>query len=280
MMRHFKSKPKRFVISTLLFLILLAAGGKEYPQENADTGQLDSYIENAGKDWKIPGMAAAIVKDGQVVLAKGYGLREFSKPEKVDEKTLFAIASNTKAFTAATLDGMISRVALVPEIKLGLVVLTNSINDLPKALMYRIIDTYLEVTPRDWSRIYLDRYRESIEKEKQQLAEITKNKTPCPVKLEDYTGRYGGPMYGDARVSRENKNLVLRFLPAPVLISDLSHLHYDTFQLKLRNTLSFIPHGMGTVQFMRDKNGNVVEMKVDIPNQDFWFHELEFKKKE
>jgi hypothetical protein len=143
------------------------------------------------------------------------------------------------------------------------------------------LDSYIETAGKDWSRIYLDQYRKSAEKEKQRAAEITKKKkkTRWPMKLEDYTGRYGEPMYGDARVSLENKKLVPGLLPAPVFISDLSHLHYDTFQLKLRNFFSFIPNGIGTVRFIRDKDGNVVEMKVDIPNHDFWFYELEFKKK-
>jgi hypothetical protein len=57
-------------------------------------------------------------------------------------------------------------------------------------------------------------------------------------------------------------------------------MSYDTFLLKLRNKFSFIPHGIGTVQFLRDMDGKVVEMKVDIPNHDFFFTELEFKKKE
>jgi hypothetical protein len=180
------------------------------------------------------------------------------------------------------LDGMISRVALVPEIKLGLVILTNSINGLPTALGYKIIDTYLGVKPKDWSGIYLERYRESVKKELQRGIDITKKHekgTNAEVKLEDYAGLYGGPMYGDAKVTLQKGKLVLELLPAPVFISDLAHLHYDTFVLKLRNTLSFVSHGTGTVQFIRDKQGNVVEMKLDIPNRDFWFDELEFKKK-
>jgi CubicO group peptidase (beta-lactamase class C family) len=44
-------------------------------------------------------MAIAIVKDDKVIFAKGYGIRELGKNERVDENTLFAIASNSKAFT-------------------------------------------------------------------------------------------------------------------------------------------------------------------------------------
>ena len=55
------------------------------------------------KQFDVPCIAVAIVKDGRVVLERGYGLREIGKPEKVDAHTMFAIASNTKAFTATAL---------------------------------------------------------------------------------------------------------------------------------------------------------------------------------
>ncbi|MCC7301923.1 MAG: serine hydrolase [Bacteroidia bacterium] len=60
---------------------------------------MDSIIEMEMKRWKVPGMAVAIVYHGKVVFSQGYGVRETGKPEKVDEHTLFAIGSNTKAFT-------------------------------------------------------------------------------------------------------------------------------------------------------------------------------------
>ena len=57
---------------------------------------LDNYIEQALEDWMIPGAAVLVVKDGQVVIQKGYGVIENGKTDKVDENTLFMIASNTK----------------------------------------------------------------------------------------------------------------------------------------------------------------------------------------
>ena len=52
-------------------------------------------------DWKVPGLSVAVVKDGQVVFAKGYGVRELGQPEPVSTRTLFAVGSTTKAMTAA-----------------------------------------------------------------------------------------------------------------------------------------------------------------------------------
>lgn len=63
----------------------------------------DDYVNAAMKDWDVPGMAIAVIKDDKIVYAKGYGVREIGKPETVDERTIFAIGSSSKAFTAATI---------------------------------------------------------------------------------------------------------------------------------------------------------------------------------
>ena len=66
--------------------------------------QFDAFVAAVQKKFDVPGVAVAIVKDGQVVMERGYGVRELGKPAKVDAHTMFAIASNTKAFTAASLN--------------------------------------------------------------------------------------------------------------------------------------------------------------------------------
>ncbi len=63
----------------------------------------DAYMADALKTFEVPGIAVAIVKNGKVVMERGFGVRELGKPARVDAHTLFAIASNTKAFTAAAL---------------------------------------------------------------------------------------------------------------------------------------------------------------------------------
>jgi CubicO group peptidase (beta-lactamase class C family) len=61
----------------------------------------DAYVASAMEKWGVPGVAIAYARDGKVFLVKGYGVRTIGRPEKVDENTVFAIASLTKAFTAA-----------------------------------------------------------------------------------------------------------------------------------------------------------------------------------
>ncbi|MBE0711844.1 MAG: beta-lactamase family protein, partial [Candidatus Aminicenantes bacterium] len=63
----------------------------------------DAIVAQAMKTFDVPGMGIAVVKDGKVVLAKGYGVRKIGDPAPVNAQTLFGIASNTKAFTATAL---------------------------------------------------------------------------------------------------------------------------------------------------------------------------------
>jgi CubicO group peptidase (beta-lactamase class C family) len=64
---------------------------------------LDIYMNRALTNWRIPGVAVCVVKDGKVVVMKTYGVKELGLPAKIDENTLFMIGSNTKAFTATAL---------------------------------------------------------------------------------------------------------------------------------------------------------------------------------
>lgn len=65
--------------------------------------QIDSVAEKTLKTFNVPGVAVAVIKDGKVIHAKGYGVRSIKTNQKVDEHTLFGVASNTKAITAAAL---------------------------------------------------------------------------------------------------------------------------------------------------------------------------------
>lgn len=84
----------------LLFAVLAPAGLLAQPAPLAD---LDAYIQSGMAEWGIPGLAIAVVKDDEVVFARGYGVRQLDAPEPVDEHTLFGVASTTKAMTATAL---------------------------------------------------------------------------------------------------------------------------------------------------------------------------------
>lgn len=140
-LRQFQS---RCLVLMLLIGTVIAAG------QDAPLQGFDDYVAKAVKDWEVPGLAIAVVKDDKIVFAKGYGVRELGKPAPVTDRTLFAIGSTTKAFTAATL------AILVDEGKLKW-------DDSPTKYLagFRLYDPYVtrEMTVRDLltHRLGLDR---------------------------------------------------------------------------------------------------------------------------
>ena len=104
--------PSRCLLALGLFLLMPWSGNAtaadapmaaEARDSAFDPAELDAWVAQVRERFEVPGVAVAVVKDGQVVLERGWGVREIGKPAPVDEHTLFAIASNTKAFTAASL---------------------------------------------------------------------------------------------------------------------------------------------------------------------------------
>jgi len=89
------------------FTVMMAAFPHVARAQSAPPADLDAYITRAMKTFEVPGIAVAIVKDGKVVLAKGYGVRRLGQAAVVDADTLFGIGSNTKAFTTAALSTLV-----------------------------------------------------------------------------------------------------------------------------------------------------------------------------
>ncbi len=508
-------------ISVFLLFVQLAALGVAQPVGTPDAAQFSALIEKSRSDWNVPGLSVAVVKDGQVILAQGFGVRELCKPESVDADTLFAIASNTKAFTAAALaileeegklrwddrvqqhlpwlqlydayvsaelrvddllchrsglgtfsgdllwwgtpysaeevlrrtkhlpakgpfrahygysnlmflaageviskssgqswpqfiqerilqpvgmsrtvtsvkaldavgntatphkpsldkvspipwynwdtmaaaggiissandmakwlrvqldrgriddshrlfseassrrmwspqtvmpisesaqkrtptthfrayglgwvladykgrmtvshgggyDGMYSYVLMVPEEKLGVVVLTNSMTGISTPLANTMIDRFLGGEQTDWLTPGLERDNADRAAFYKRIAETTTAKTQetQPSRGNDaYAGTFRCPLYGDAMVCIEESGLVLKLLPNPELIADLTHLHYDTWVIHWRKDFAWFAEG--TIQFVPDAGGSFQELRLDVPNDDLWFDELKLRR--
>ena len=110
---------------TILLVVLMWLPLASFAQNNLsqeDISNIESYIEQIRTDWQIPGMGVSIQKDGEILLCKGFGVKNLDNPQdKVDPHTLFQIGSVTKSFTAyllATLveEGLISWENTVKEI--------------------------------------------------------------------------------------------------------------------------------------------------------------------
>ena len=86
----------------LAVLIVAAAALRAQAPANA-LPDLDAYVARVMRMFEVPGVALSVVKDGRVVVAKGFGVRKLGEPAPVDARTLFGIASNTKLFTATAL---------------------------------------------------------------------------------------------------------------------------------------------------------------------------------
>lgn len=76
-------------------------------ETQVDLVELDKYYANMVKDWDVPSATIGIVKDGNLIFTGNYGALEVGKNEKPDENTLYAIASNSKAFTSAIIGMLI-----------------------------------------------------------------------------------------------------------------------------------------------------------------------------
>jgi CubicO group peptidase (beta-lactamase class C family) len=91
------------IILGFVFLPSLASLASSAPALPIAPKTIDATVARAMKAFQVPGMAVGIIKDGKLIYAKGYGVRELGKPAPVDADTLFQIGSNTKAFTSAAL---------------------------------------------------------------------------------------------------------------------------------------------------------------------------------
>ena len=178
------------------------------------------------------------------------------------------------------LDGMLSYTVLIPEEKVGFVVLTNSESRGFGIMMNKIRDVFVDAPKRDWNAEAVEQIKTQKAEDEKERAKVDASRvanTKPSLAISSYAGTYGDKMYGDVVVSEENGKLVMRFTPAPNFVADLEHWHYDTFQIKWRPSTSYnFPRGF--VTFTIDKNGKTDELKIDQPNNDFWFYELSPKR--
>jgi hypothetical protein len=177
--------------------------------------------------------------------------------------------------------GYISRVTLVPDKKLGVVILTNNMNYVPALLRYKILDLFLTKNQKrktDREKIILEMIEKQEKRKKDQKAEReqkrVKSTTPS-LALGKYVGVYEDRVYGKAKIGLEMKKLVLTLLPTKdVFTSPMDHWHYNTFRIRFKD--ESLPNGFVTFDFNSD--GKITGFTIDLPNPDFHFHHLDFKK--
>lgn len=179
------------------------------------------------------------------------------------------------------LAGLVSKIQLVPEENLGIIVLTNQEeNGAYQAIIYHLLDHYLKLAPTDWITAFREaksrQLAEAAEVEKKQSSSRSINSKPS-LPIEKYAGTYDDAWYGTATVRLESGRLILRLDHTPAMVGELEHWQYDTFRTRWRDRSLADAY----VTFSLDQNGAIQAMKMVAisPLADFSFdyQDLSFK---
>ena len=175
--------------------------------------------------------------------------------------------------------GYISKVAIIPEENLGVVILNNGFElFVNEAIFYSIVDIITDNYTNDWINYYLSNKRESEsnEREFEEKRFTSRNLDTKPtIALKNYSGKYYDTMYGDALVEFKNNILTLSLMPAKqIFTGELEHWSGNTFKVQFKDP--FLPFGL--IQFELNELNKVIGFKIDLPSGDFHFQNLDFKK--
>ena len=225
-------------------------------------------------------------------------IKELTSPETIlsvsDERKSFGIHFRTYAMGWVAYDysgykilehggsmpGYSSKVAFIPEKNTGIIILNNGFNFFSNnALLFSYLDIILEKEINNWPEYYLQKQRDFNDATKTQNAErIAQRKvnTKPSLELTKYTGIYEDIMYGKAEVTMDKNKLSITFLPSSKFLhSKMEHWHDNSFKVTFNDV--YLPFGI--INFDVDTLTNQVNgFKIDLPNNDFHFHNLDFKK--
>ncbi len=175
-------------------------------------------------------------------------------------------------------DGMVSVIQMLPEEKLGFIMLTNGLQAPLGALPSYTFDRFLGKPERDWSKEHLKGTMKA-KKEDTRIADRKKARVPDTkpsLAAPKYAGTYHADIYGKIVVSEANGQLRLTFEHTPDFSATLQHWHYDVFQIMWDKPQSWF--AFGTVRFNLDNNLEILSLDFDVPNDDIFFEELKAKR--
>jgi CubicO group peptidase (beta-lactamase class C family) len=169
--------------------------------------------------------------------------------------------------------GFVSRVMLVPEEGLGVVVLTNAEEDGAfDSILYHILDHYLHLPPTDWIAAFkaVKDNQEKDAAETMKKAESARNANSKPsLPLDEYAGVYNDAWYGPITIRYESGGLVISFDHTPTMVGDLEHWQYDTFKAQWR--VHTIEDAFITFSLNPDGTIESARMAAVSPSADFSF---------
>jgi hypothetical protein len=144
--------------------------------------------------------------------------------------------------------------------------------------MYSSLDQFKDgPSEKDWVSTFLGyskRYQAYLsKKDEERLSKRGKGKANIP--MEDLVGEYEDEVYGKAVIEKKDGKLNLRMLPSEdIFTSSLEHWQQNTYRIQFKD--KFLPEGF--VTFNVNANGEVIDFKIDLPNPDFHFYNLDFKR--
>jgi CubicO group peptidase (beta-lactamase class C family) len=172
------------------------------------------------------------------------------------------------------LPGYLSKVAMMPDLRLGVAVLTNQESGAAfESIVYRVLDHYLGIKAADYPALYLavvrknrERLRATVEK-----AAASRDSTAGPsLPLEKYAGGYRDAWYGEVEISEQNGRLAIRFTHTPSLVGDLLHWQHDTFLVRWRDR-KLRADAYATFWLNEDGSVNQLRLVPASPAVDFSF---------
>lgn len=175
------------------------------------------------------------------------------------------------------LPGYITKVALVPEENLGIVVLTNDMSSVPEMMMYMMIDWAMgKEDYQKWPKTFLDfKHRGEKAEEADKAARLaTKAAKPDVMKNKAYVGRYRDAMYGDVVITEVDGELIFSMEPSKAIFTGkLSAWGDQQFRWDHKDT--FLTYGI--ITFEADGK-SATGFTIELPNYDFHFDKLNFKR--
>ena len=177
-------------------------------------------------------------------------------------------------------DGMYSRVIMIPDMNIGIVVLTNSMTGLASTVANYIRDTYLGMSTEKWLEKATDNEAKSRQRWQAKFTSPHANRvqgTAPSIDKAAMMGDYNDPLYGAISITEEaNGSMSINFKDAAALKANLSHWHYDTWQIDWDEEHAWF--NFGTVQFLLDNDRKVNGLQFQVPNDDIFFEEIHMMK--
>jgi len=200
--------------------------------------------------------------------ALGFGVRDYRG---------YKVVSHTGG-----LPGYVSKLALIPELKLGVTVLTNQESgEAFEAIVYHILDYYIGSSKADWLSLFkrLKARSDSLNTAGEKQTTTARNTSSKPqLPVASYAGTYTDQWYGNVTITNDNGKLGIRFDHTPSLAGDLEHWQYETFVAHWKDREL---RADAFVTFSLNPDGSIdqVKMKAVSPATDFSFdfHDLLLK---